>query len=139
MENILNFNSFINENQKSDPQDWVQDGILLVRGLTIKGITRMYAFKIKKITNVGDGNGRMAHLDSQLYRIAKQDGNFKTVSIVFNQEYIKKNVGLKGPRVMLNAKNGKTPLWRDSVMETNFKKFLNDNAAILNSYKDIAY
>ncbi len=137
MENILNFNSFINENQMADPQDWVEGGILLVRGLTINEITRMYAFKIKKITSAG--GGRMAHLDFQPYRIAKQDGNFKAVSIVSDPSHIKKNIGLNGPRIMLNAKNGKTPLWRESVLERNFKKFLNDNASILDSWKDITY
>lgn len=137
MEKILNFDAFIYENSIPDHQDWVEGGILLVRGLNIKGITRMYAFKIKKITPAG--GGRMAHLDSQIFRIAKQDGNFRAVSIVFDQAHIKKNVGLSGPRVMLNAKNGKTPLWRESVMETNFKKFLNDNASILDSWKDITY
>jgi hypothetical protein len=137
MENILGFNSFVNENQTTDPQDWVEGGILLVRGLTTKGITRMYAFKIKKITPAG--GGRMAHLDSQLYRIKKEDGNFKAASVVFDQSHIKKNVGLSGPRVMLNAKNGKTPLWRESVMEKSFRKFLDDNSSILDSWKDITY
>ena len=137
MENVLNFNSFINENQIVDSQDWVQGGILLVRGLAINGITRMYAFKIKKLTSAG--GGRMAHLDFQPYRIAKQDGNFKAVSIVADQAFIKKNMGLNGTRIMLNAKNGKTPLWRESVLERNFKKFLNDNSSILDSWKDITY
>ena len=137
MENVLNFDSFINESQMVDPQDWAEGGILLVRGLTIKGITRMYAFKIKKLTSAG--GGRMAHLDFQPYRIAKQDGNFKAVSIVADQTHIKKNMGLNGPRIMLNAKNGKTPLWRESVLERNFKKFLDDNASILDSWKDITY
>lgn len=122
----------------ADPQDWVEGGILLVRGLTINDITRMYAFKIKKITSSGTG-GRMAHLDFQPYRIAKQDGNFKAISIVADQAHIKKNIGLSGPRIILNAKNGKTPLWRNSVLERNFKIFLNENAAILDSWKDITY
>ncbi len=137
MGNILNFESFINENNPANNMDWVEGGILLVRGVKIKDITRMYAFKIKKITQAG--GGRMAHLDFQPYRIAKQDGNFKASSIVADQAYIKKNIGLSGLRIMLNAKNGKTPLWRESVLERNFKKFLDENAAVLNSWKDITY
>jgi hypothetical protein len=137
MENILNFDSFINENLSANHQDWVEGGILLVRGLKVKDITRMYAFKIKKITQAG--GGRMAHLDFQPYRIAKQDGNFKASSIVADQAFIKKNIGLNGLRIMLNAKNGKTPLWRESVMERNFRKFLDENAAVLDSWKDITY
>jgi hypothetical protein len=138
MGNILNFDSFINENHPAGNQDWVEDGILLVRGVEVKGIKRLYAFKIKKITTVG-GGARMAHLTPELYRVGKQDGNFKAISIVYNEDYIKKNVGLKGPRVMLNAKNGKTPLWRESVLERGFRKFLDANAAILDSWKDITY
>jgi hypothetical protein len=137
MEKILNFDSFINENTPADNQDWVSDGILLVRGVEIKGVKRLYAFKIKKITPAG--GGRMAHLEPQVYRIAKQDGNFKAVSVVYDDGYIKKMVGLNGPRVMLNAKNGKTPMWKESVLEKNFKKFLDANAAILDSWKDITY
>ncbi len=137
MEKILNFDSFINENTPADNQDWVSDGILLVRGVEIKGVKRLYAFKIKKITPAG--GGRMAHLEPQVYRIAKQDGNFKAVSVVYDDAYIKKMVGLNGPRVILNAKNGKTPMWKDSVLEKNFKKFLDANAAILDSWKDITY
>ena len=137
MGNILNFDSFINENNPADNLDWVEDGILLVRGLEIKGIKRLYAFKIKKITPAG--GGRMAHLAPQLFRIAKQDGNFRAVSTVYDETHIKKVVGLKGPRVMLNAKNGKTPLWRESVLERNFNKFLTENHVILDSWKDITY
>jgi hypothetical protein len=137
MGNILNFKSFINENISISQQDWVEGGILLVRGLNVKGIKRMYAFKIKKITQAG--GGRMAHLDFQPYRIAKQDGNFRALSIVADQTFIKKNIGLNGPRIILNAKNGKTPLWRESVMERNFRKFLDENAAVLDSFKDITY
>lgn len=137
MGNILNFELFINENNSANNEDWVDGGILLVRGLEIKGITRMYAFKIKKITPAG--GGKMAHLDFQPYRIAKQDGNFKASSLVADQAYIKKNMGLNGLRVMLNAKNGKTPMWRESVKERNFRKFLDDNAAVLDSMKDITY
>lgn len=137
MEKILNFDSFINENNPADNQDWVKDGILLVRGLEIKGIKRLYAFKIKKITPAG--GGRMAHLEPQLYRIAKQDGNFKALSTVYDENHIKKMVGLSGPSVMLNAKNGKTPLWRESVLEKGFRKFLDDNSSMLDSWKDITY
>lgn len=138
MENVLNFNSFINENYSAGNQDWVEDGILLVRGVEVKGVKRLYAFKIKKITTVG-GGARMAHLTPELYRIAKQDGNFKAASVVHDEGYIKKMVGLSGPRVMLNAKNGKTPLWRESVLEKGFRKFLDANAVILDSWKDITY
>ncbi len=137
MENVLNFDSFINENHPAGGQDWVEDGILLVRGVEVKGVKRLYAFKIRKITPAG--GGRMAHLTMELYRIAKQDGNFKAMSVVHDEGYIKKMVGLSGPRVMLNAKNGKTPLWRESVLEKGFRKFLDANAVILDSWKDITY
>jgi hypothetical protein len=143
MINILNYHSYVNENElpdnKSTVPHWVIDGIVFIRGLEINGITRLYAFKVNKVYKGSGGDHFKADLKMQPYRIAKSGDNYVQRSVEPSPAFNKKNIGISTSAISLNAKTGKTPIWRDTIKETNFAKVLKENKSVLDSWTDITY
>ena len=144
MENLITFELFklnesvVNENQAPE---WKEDGIVLIRGvLQESGRKYLYAAKLIKVALAPSGKYQKAYLRDEIYRIGKDaEGKYVAKSIQPEKSFVEKNIGLKGRSISLNSAHGKTPIWWESIKETNFFRFLKDHKETLDDWKDISY
>jgi len=144
MENLITFESFkLNENLINENQspEWKEDGIVIIRGVIQEnGKRSLYASKLIKVIIDGSGKYYKAFLKDEIYRIAKDpEGKYVARSVQPEKSFIKKNLGLSGRSISLNSKHGKTPIWWESIKETNFFRFLRDHKETLDDWKDITW
>jgi hypothetical protein len=143
---ILNFKEFTasnlneGETQSFFPQ-WKDGGILLIRGIPQRdGLTRLYATRVRKIAVEGLRGFSKAYTYQEFYVIGRRfDGSLSANKFLINPETLKRAIGINSFSVGLNAKTGKTPLWRDSIKETDFKKFLGEFKDSILSLDDIFF
>ncbi len=128
---VFNFKEFeeavLNEGESQSffPQ-WKDGGILLIRGIPQRdGLTRLYATRVRKIAVEGLRGFSKAYTYPEFYVIGRRfDGSLSANKFLINPETLKRAVGINFFSIGLNAKTGKTPFWRDSIKEIDFKKFL---------------
>jgi hypothetical protein len=131
---ILDFSSFLdsvlNENETTIffPK-WADGGILLIRGLPQKdGLTRLYATRLRKVAVEGLRGFSKAYVYPEFYVVSRKlDGNLGINKFMTTPEILRKAIGMSSNSIGLNSKTGKTPLWRESIKETSFDKFLKGN------------
>ena len=130
---ILNFKEFTasNLNESESPSffpQWKDGGILLIKGIPQRdGLTRLYATRVRKIAVEGLRGFSKAYTYPEFYVIGRRfDGSLSANKFLINSETLKRAVGINSFSIGLNSKTGKTPLWRDSIKETDFKKFLGE-------------
>lgn len=104
---------------------WKEGGILLIRGIPLKdGLTRLYAARVTRVFTDGLRGFMKAYFSHQLYVVLKNSkGGFVEGKFPSDLPALKRVTGLNSYAVGLNSKTGKTPLWRESIQETNFDKF----------------
>lgn len=144
MANLLNFDEFlkINENSTSlvqqDP-DWKEGGIVLIKGKVLKdGYPRLYSARLKKLWSNPRG-GFMVNLDPKIYVIVKSGSGYEARKIDPTQKILATAVGIESYNVVLNSKSGKTPLWRKSVNEIHFPKFLKDWETVIDTWEEFKF
>jgi hypothetical protein len=127
MSQILDFSGFLNEGFTYFPE-WKEGGILLIKGIPMKdGKTRLYATRVSKVYPEGIRGFFKAQLYRDFYIIMQKfDGSFIEGKIDGSLDVLGRAMGLKSYAIGLNAKTGKTPIWQDSIKETNFSKFLKE-------------
>ena len=129
MENLLEYQNWINENL-----DWTQEGWLFVKGETLEsGKSNVFLFKVKTIQNLarnkkGGESGvpvYMALLYPEVYKVGYTlDRKLTTRKVMPTQVYLQRFVGLNDFKVGLNQ--NKTPNWRNTVNEKTLRKVLDD-------------
>lgn len=121
--------SFLNENESPTffPK-WTDGGILLIRGLPQRdGLTRLYATRVKRVAVEGLRGFSKAYTYPEFYVVSRRfNGNLGINKFQPSPEILKKTLGMSSHSIGLNSKTGKTPLWRESVKEVNFDKFLKE-------------
>jgi hypothetical protein len=144
MENLITFESFnLNEDSVNENQapEWKEDGIVLIRGvLQENGKKYLYASKLIKVALAASGKYQKAYLKDEIYRIGKDaEGKYVAKSVQPEKSYIERNIGLLGRTISLNSKHGKTPIWWETIKETNFFRLLRDHKETLDDWKDITW
>ena len=147
MVNLINFNDFSNAsgiNEAYSPgysPEWKDNGIVLIKGVTLKdGKSRLYGAKLKRVIKDERGSFFRAILYPELYIIRRNEsGNYIALRVDINENTLKKSVGISGFTIALNSKTGKTPMWKKSVTETSFPRFLNDWRSSLDYWVDFNY
>jgi hypothetical protein len=148
MINLVKFSDFLNSsdevNEAYSPgytPEWKDGGLVLIKGIPLKdGKPRLYGAKLKRIIKDDRGNFFRAILYPELYIIRKNEsGNYVAPRVDINDNTLKKSVGISGFNVALNSKSGKTPMWKTSVTETSFPRFLNDWRSSLDSWDEFNY
>lgn len=131
---ILNFLSFVNLNLNENEgttffPKWVDGGILLIKGLPRKdGLTRLYATRVKKVEAEGLRGFSKAYTYPEFYVVSRRfNGDLGINKFLATPQILKEALGMASNSIGLNSKTGKTPLWRESIKESSFDKFLKQN------------
>ncbi len=144
MPNLLNFEEFIKINENTRPwvpqdPEWREGGIVLLKGKVLKdGYPRLYAAKLRKLWQNPRG-GFMVNLHPQIYIILREGYSYSAHKIDATQKILATAVGIESYNVVLNAKSGKTPLWRESVKEIHFPKFLKEWESVINTWDEFKF
>ena len=140
MNNLLEFNSWINEDLK-----WTQGGWIIIKGKPNKeGKIYLFAAQVKTVSELGrqkvGGKAgipvNMTILYPDFYGvIINSSDNITAIKLNSTPEYIEKWVGLKGLSVGLNK--NKLINWRETINQTSLAKVLQDNESLLRGNPDI--
>ena len=140
MNNLLEFNSWINEDLK-----WTQEGWLIIKGKPNKdGKFYLFAAQVKMVSELGrqkvGGKAgipvNMAILYPDFYGvIINSSGNIASMKLPSTPEYIEKWIGLKGLSIGLNK--NKLINWRETINQKSLAKVLKDNESLFKGNPDI--
>jgi hypothetical protein len=140
MNNLLEFNSWINEDLK-----WTQEGWLIIKGKPNKdGKFYLFAAQVKTVSELGRQKvgGKvgipvnMANLYPDFYGvIINSSGNIASMKLPSTPEYIEKWIGLKGLNIGLNK--NKLINWRETINQKSLTKVLKDNESLFRGNPDI--
>lgn len=111
----------------------ITNGVILIKGKKLDdGTQRLYITTTKNISefnrlktnNSSAQPAKMVKIDPKIARISVVDGKLKANYVSFSSENILNNsLNITNYNVVLN--NNKTPLWWESLEETNIGKVIN--------------
>ena len=130
MNNLLEFNSWINEDLK-----WTQGGWIIIKGkpAQVKTVSELGRQKVGGKAGIPVN---MTILYPDFYGvIINSSDNIAAIKLNSTPEYIEKWVGLKGLSVGLNK--NKLINWRETINQTSLAKVLKDNESLLRGNPDI--
>jgi hypothetical protein len=140
MNNLLEFNSWLNEDLK-----WTQGGWIIIKGKPNKdGKHYLFAAQVKTVSELGrqkvGGKAgipvNMTILYPDFYGvIINSSDNIAAIKLMSTPEYIEKWVGLKGLNVGLNK--NKLINWRETINQTSLAKVLKENESLLRGNPDV--
>ena len=143
MENILGFQDFSqlleSYNPVSQDPQWREGGIVFIRGNVLHdGKPRLYAARVKRLWR-RDGGFFMVNLYPELFIILRDGWGFSANKIQINKDTLPKSVGISSFNLALNAKSGKTPLWRETINKTHFPSVLKEWERSLESWEEFKF
>jgi len=139
MINLLNFEKWTEINEGYSGPDWVDGGLVFIKGKPLNGRPPfMYLSRIKWMTKTPYG-ANMASLYQDFYIVLKDGSDYTAHRIDMNQEILSRVLGMKNYSLALNDKTGKTPKWFITVNETDTRVLLKKMAPFLDAIPDVNY